>query len=307
MKASSFVFAALLAATTSGSSEDVESSVVSTEAEASITGSISDGTPAPPAPEPEPIPFEVESSVNKTVYVVESPESPGLPAPEGDINVTVQRVKDPGLPDPVAPMPALSPDDPEVLARIQEQTTHYRETQLVFVSATVYDHSRTFLRCYPSGNGHKEAVCAWSNIDFNHFSGFSTYQVKGDDGEIRQYGLLMGLGNQDTAKMAVWLAKHDREDEIPEIPELPDLATGGPAYKIVEGESPDETGVELIDDMHVLYKVEGTRMEEAYQARIKAYEERKAYLLANPPKPEDVTIRFWKRERPVAKKEEGDE
>ena len=42
-------------------------------------------------------------------------------------------------------------------------------------------------------------------------------------------------------------------------------------------------------------------MEAAYHARVKARAERKAYLLANPPKPNDVTISFWKRNaRPTA-------
>ena len=47
--------------------------------------------------------------------------------------------------------------------------------------------------------------------------------------------------------------------------------------------------------VHDLYRKEGVRMEEAFQAREKAHAERKAYLLANPPVPGDVTIRFWKR------------
>lgn len=36
-------------------------------------------------------------------------------------------------------------------------------------------------------------------------------------------------------------------------------------------------------------------MEAAYHAREQARAERKAYLLANPPVPEDVTIRVWRR------------
>jgi hypothetical protein len=50
--------------------------------------------------------------------------------------------------------------------------------------------------------------------------------------------------------------------------------------------------------MHDLYRVEGARMAAACQARAIAYEARKAYLLANPPVPKDVTIRFWKRVAP---------
>ena len=221
---------------------------------------------------------------------------PDLPAPEGNINITVQLVKDPGLPDPPPPLPPLPPNDPAVLARLAELRAAYHQTQLVFVSATVYDHSRTLLRCYPSGGADTKEISGWSNIDFNHFSGFATYQVKGADGEIQQYGLLMGIGNEDTKQRAEWLAKHDRDYHPPEIPHLPDLATSGPAFVITGGDATERDAIELIEGMHNLYRVEGTRMEEAYHARIKAYAERKAYLLANPTKPKDVTIRFWNRE-----------
>lgn len=280
--------------------------------ETRITGGISDGKPGLPAPKPEPIEFEVERSVTKRVHVVESPEMPGLPAPEGTINVTVQLVKDPGLPDPPPPLPSLPPDDPAVLARLAELRESYRGTEFVFVSATVYDHSRTYLRCYPSGGVDRKEVCGWSNIDFNHFSGFATYQVKDVDGDTRQCGLLMGLGNENTQQRAEWLAKHDREYKTPEIPELPDLATGGPAFVVTGGDTTDREAMKLIEGMHNLYRVEGARMEEAYYARIKAYEERKAYLTAHPPVPKDVTIRYWNRSGKTAnadqiKRESNDE
>jgi hypothetical protein len=262
--------------------------VLATGTEAEITGEISDGKPSGPAPQPEPINLEVIQSHTKRIHVVESPEMPGVPAPAGTINFTTNLVKDPGLPDPPPPLPQLEPDDPAVQARIAELMEKYHETQLVFVSATVYDHSRTYLRCYPSGNGRK-GISAWSNLDFNHFSGFGTYQVKGRDGEMRQYGLLMGLGNMNIRQMSEWLAEHDREYKIPEIPKLPDLAVSGPAFVIVEGDTTDKEAVELVEGMHNLYKAEGARMEDAYHARIKAYEARKAYLLAHPPKPKDVT------------------
>jgi hypothetical protein len=277
--------------------------VVAKETEAQIPGNISDGTPSPPVPERVPIEFEVLHSHTKQVHVVESPEMPGLPAPEGTINVTVQLVKDPGLPDPPPPLPALPPDDPAVLARLEELREQYKETQLVFVSATVYDHSRTYLRCYPSGGGGRKEICGWSNLDFNHFSGFATYQVKGADGELREYGLLMGIGNEDTQQRAERLAKHDREYVAPEIPSLPELATAGPAFVISEGDTTDKEAMELIEGMHSLYRSEGARMEEAYHARVKAYEERKAYLLAHPPKPTNVTIRCWKRDASTKKAE----
>jgi hypothetical protein len=265
-----------------------------TEPETRISGSISDGTPSPSAPKPASIKFDVLSSKTRRVHVVEAPEMPGLPAPQGDIKLTVQLVKNPGLPEPPPPLPPLPPTDPAVQARFAELAKSYRETQLAFVSATVYDHKRTYFRCYPSG-GAKREICGWSNLDFNHFTGFANFQVKGTDGEIRRYGLMMGIGNEDTKQRAEFLASHDREYNQPEIPPLADMASGGPAFKITEGDTTDKEAMELVQGMHSLYQVEGKRMEEAYHARLKTYEERKAYLLAHPPKPKDVTIRCWKR------------
>lgn len=270
--------------------------VVAMEAEVMIPGCISDGTPSLPAPEPESIEFEVIRTRTKRVHVIESPEMPGLPAPQGDIHITVQLVEDPGLADPPPPLPALPPDDPAVLARFAELREAYPTTQLAFVSATVYDHSRTYLRCYPNGAA-KQEVALWSNLDFNHFCGFATFQVKGSDGETRQYGLIMGIGNESTRQRAP-SAGYDGELTAPDVRRLPDLHEAGPAFVITEGDTSDRGATEFVEGMHNLYKAEGARMEAAYHARSKAYEERKAYLLANPPQPKDVTIQFWKRGKP---------
>lgn len=259
-----------------------------------IPGPISDGKPGLPAPKPEAIEFEVERSLTKRVNVVESPEMPGLPAPEGVINVTVQLVKNPDLPEPPPPLPTLPPDDPAVLARMAELRKTYRATEFVYISATVYDHSRTLLRCYTNGKADRE-ISVWSNLDFNCFSGFAIYQAKGADGEIRKFGLMMGLGNEDTRQRTQQSAKLNRIYETPEIPKLPDLANAGPAFVVIKGDTNDKESMAQIAGMHDLYRVEGLRMKEAYQARIKAEDQRRTYLLQNPSKPKDVTIRFWNR------------
>lgn len=261
--------------------------------EVEIPGPIADGTPPEPAPKPEPIEFKTLSSRTTPKQVTEAPELSGLPPVTGVINVTVQKVEDPGLPDPPPPLPALPPSDPAVIARLEEFRETYRGTELVFLSATVYDHSRTLLRIYPNGKRDGK-ISAWSNIDFKHFGGFSTFRVKEADGTFHDCGLMMGIGDCDTVKVRQRLAREGAEFDEPVIPELPDLATSGPSFVLVEGEK-DGEAMDTLSQIHALYAKEGQRMKEAYEARVKAYEERKAYLLANPPKPEDVTIRFWKR------------
>ncbi len=270
--------------------------------EAAISGTISDGTPCPPTP-PKPLPpFKVKSTVVRLLDVVEPPPMTGLPPVTGTITQTVHLVEDPRLADPPPPLPALPVTDPAVIARMKELRGKYQATQVVFVSATVYDHARTYLRCYPSGNGAKGEICGWSNLDFNHFSGFATYQVKGTDGEVRQYALLMGVGNSDTVRTGNPLAKQKETrtgPELPESPELPDLASAGPSFVITEGETTDKESMALIQGLHDLYRVEGTRMAAACKARQRADEQRRAFLLAHPPKPKDVTVLFWARDHPA--------
>ena len=258
-----------------------------------IPGAISDGTRAAPAPKQEPIDFRVLTSRTQRLQVTEAAEMSGLPPIKGTINVTVQTVADPGLPDLPAPLPALPPSDPLVIARLKQLRESYRGTELVFLSATVIDHSRTLLRIHPNGKLEGE-VTAWSNIDFSHFSGFSTYRVHHEDGTFSDYGLLMGIGNTDTYRTLRRLAKYGHLYDLPEIPELPDLALSGPSFVVVGGEVKGEA-MDTLSQVHELYRKEGVRMEEAYHAREKASAERYAYLLKNPTVPEDVTLRFWKR------------
>ena len=235
---------------------------------------------------PEPIKFEVLSSRTQRREVTEASELPDLPAVQGTINVTVQVVKDPGLPEPRPPLPALAPDDPAVFARMEELQEAHQGTQLIFLSATVYDHSRTLLRISATGKSEDE-ITAWSNLDFNHFSGFATFSMNTANGTSQEIGLLMGIGNEEVGEQV-------------EASKLQDLATAGPAFVVSEGGASGEA-LDILEQLHALYRTEGAQMAKAYFAREKAYAERKAYLLANPQKPKDVVIRFWQRDPSNAK------
>ncbi len=260
---------------------------------AAIPGEISDGTPSPPAPKPALPDFEVKGTVVREMHVVEAPPMSGLPPVEGTIRVTVNLVEDPKLPDPAPPVP---PEPPDPLAKepLAGRGRRHAETRHAFVSATVYDRDRTLLACYPGGGPHR-VVKAWSNLDFNHFSGFGSFEAKDGGGGFRKHSLIMSIGNEDSGAKAALLASGGVSCEAPEIPAIPD---GPPAF-VVLTENPDPRSLTLIKDLHALHAAEGPRMRAAFEAREKAYRERKAYLLAHPPKPEDITIHFWKREHPV--------
>ncbi len=262
--------------------------------EVEIPERIADGTPSKPAEKPAPIDFKVINSRTEKVEVVKAPEMHDLPPVTGRIDVTVRMVEDPNLPDPPAPLPALEPNDPAVVARLAELREKYQGTSLVFMSASVYDHKRTLIRIHPNGDVGKE-VSAWSNLDLNYFSGFSIYRVKDAvDGTLYDYGFVMGIGNEDTINHSKLNFQRDFEYTPPEIPKLPDVEEGGPAFVVIEGDS-GSPAMAIMEQIHDLYRKEGPRMEAAYHARVKARAERKAYLLANPSKPDDVTISFWKR------------
>ncbi len=265
----------------------IQADETDTSSQTGISHQIADGSRAIAAPVAKPLEFSVKKTSTVRMEVQEPSEIPGLPAVNGTITATVQMVEDPGLVDPpLLPDPAKGTDR-AVQNRLADRQGELPQTQIILVSATVYGHEKTFLRWCLPGPEQKE-MGAWSNLDFNHFGGFSTYQVKGSDGKIREYVLLLALGNE--------------EGQPPDaIPALPDFLTAGPGFVVTEGDTSDRDGMHVIEGMHDLYRVEGERMKIAYLSRIKAQEERKAEWLANPKAPEDVVIQFWKRKQSLAK------
>ncbi len=96
-----------------------------------------------------------------------------------------------------------------------------------------------------------------------------------------------------------------RDYDMPEFPELGDFRLGGPEFVVLEGE--EGQAMNILRSLHELYRMEGHRMETAHYARQRANAKRKAELIANPPKPEDISITFWKRtpKRSVLQSEEA--
>jgi hypothetical protein len=180
---------------------------------------------------------------------------------------------------------------------LEEFSETHKGSELVFISATVYDHSRTLLRIYLSGGDGWE-VTAWSNIDFNHFSGFSSYRTTSPGGETSDVALLMGLGNVDTERMSE-LSDGSELLDNPQPPRLRDV-TEGPAYVVVDGNDSEGAALETLKQMHLLYEKEGTRMWEAHLSRVAEERKMREYYLANPPKPKDVVLNYWRGKRPAS-------
>ena len=275
-----FVLAAI-AQDRSVSTDVMDASQLSVDKKTRIIGEVSDGTRAPEQPRPEqPIDFNVIDSHSRKVHVKLAPEMPGLPAPEGMINMTVELVQKPVLEEP-PPLPKIDADDPAVAERVDELTKEYPEIQILLVSASVYDKSNTRFQIHSIGSRNK-SLSGCSNIDLHHFSGFGECQVEGEHGTLRRYSLMMAVS--------------DVTDPSVKIPKLPSLAANGPTFVVDDGDIKAPSNKQIVEDLHNLYRVEGKRLAEAHKARADAYEKRKAYLLANPPKPKDVTVRFWNQE-----------
>ena len=271
-----------------GFAQEVRTAPVTTVA--ALPAPIHNAVPLEARPPNEKPDFHIQSTHAKLLDVMESPPMPGLPPVKGTIMLKVHSVADPGLPEPPAPQPVHYAENGQLSELLAEYAKERQKIRHAFISATVYDHSRTRLICYPSG-GRDHAVTVWSNIDFNHFSGIASFEAVGADGEPREYFLLMGIGNENTGFRAQKLAERGIQYDVPEIPEIPD---GAPAF-VVESNDPHPESITLIEDLHALYRDDGVRMAEQAAAREAAHEARRQHYLANPPKPEDVTIHFWNR------------
>lgn len=257
---------------------------------------ISDGKPQPARSRPILRNFKVMETRTLRRDVVEAPPMPGLPPVQGRISLSVRKVVDPGLAPLPEPPPPLPPDDAVTRAMLEESGENHKGTELVFLSATVYDHSRTLLRIHLSGEDGWQ-VTAWSNVDFNHFSGFSSYRTTSPEGEISDVALLMGLGNVETGRMKELYAGNSGLPDNPQAPRLRDV-TKGPAYVIVDGNDSEGAASETLKQMHLLYAKEGNRMRVAHLSRVAEERKMREYYLAYPPKPKDVVINYWRGKRP---------
>lgn len=270
--------------------ETVPPSAPAVVGETAIIGPIADGTVSPPPPEP-PLPnFKIRSTTTKKIMRDEPSGVPGLAPLRKEVTATVHVVEDPHLPEPPPPPPPADMNDPAVLAWRAKVRALYQQREIVFLSATVYDHQRTLLRWYPNGRPDAE-MTAWSNIDFNHLCGFSDYTY--DD---RRFSLIIGIGNVSSVVRERMAQRSGRAYHPPVPPELP---TASPGFVVTKGDTSDAQAMDVITGLHELYKVEGARLKVAYEARVQAQVEREAYLRANPPQPKDITIHIWKRETPV--------
>jgi hypothetical protein len=259
---------------------------------ARILGNIPDGTPPPPQP-PKPV-FVVPA---RDILATTTHQ-------QGGRTITIRKIKPIALPPPPEPTPVpLAATDPafqERLAEFKERLAAYRalhpRSDTLFLSATVYRSEgvapRTFVRYWPGGTNGE--ISFWSSADFALISGIHSFA----DSAGKTHDLFMGWGYSDTDRMTAMLASRGREYHPPVIPGFP----AGPATYAIVGTAPAAELLMPIQALHDLYNNEYERLKTAYEGRERARIEREAYLKAHPPQPRDITLNYWRTEKPAAVK-----
>ena len=279
MKPKSLAFLALLALSAPARSE--EQATVTT---ARVLGDIPDGTPAPVTPVPE---FIIPA---KDILETTTHELDGR-------TITIQRIKPIDLPEPseTTPAPVNTAPLPQNLAA----TTQRPKQTTISLSATVYRAAshppRSLVTYRPNGNG--TPITFWSSADFSLLKGITSFLAT--DGQAHMLFLMCGSENTDTS--AAIRQAHGIPYQPPAIPAFP---TGNATYQIV-GNPPAAEALIPIQSLHDLYNREFTRLLTAYQGREQARIQHEADLLANPPQPQDITLNYWRTEKPAPATQEG--
>ena len=291
MKQSLRIIPFLICAAAQAHSQDELSSVLPEAANAvesrtitRILGEIPDGTP--PAPEPPKPRFEVP-----TQDIVKSQS-----VEQGGRTVTVQEIKPIALPPPP---PVLALPSAELTAEFQQRLETYREENphsgLLFLGATVFrakDSSPlTLVHYWPEGA--KELITLWSSADFALVAG-GINSFTDASGESNH--LLMSWGNVELDRM-VDLA--DENVSQYDAPPLPEFALGKASFQIIGPKAASEDLVP-IQALHDLYNEHFDRLKLAFEGRERARLQQEAELKANPPKPKNITLNYWRTETPAS-------
>jgi hypothetical protein len=280
LKSLSRILPILLAAATFAHSQDGPGTA-SIKTTARILHTIPDGSPPPAAPPKPEYPIASREILSSKTHQL------------GGRDITIRKIKPIALPPPPAPAEpaALSEDFPQRLAEYRE--AHPR-SGLLFLGATVYRPKdgppHSLVRYWPEGG---REITFWSSADFALIAGGIQSFA---DNEGRTHHIFMSWGNVDIDRMTELLAVNGRTYLAPEIPNFPE---GKAAYQII-GQSPPAEHLAAIQALHDIYHKDHAELLTAYQGREQARIEREAYLKANPPQPQNITLNYWRTTKPAA-------
>jgi hypothetical protein len=252
---------------------------------ARILGKIPDGTPPPPAPPKPEYHVAAHDVLSTTTHE------------QGGRTITIRKIKSIDLPPPPPPAEiSVGEVDAEFSERLAEYRENHPRYDLLFLGATVYrakdSPPRTLVRWWPQ-NGI-QAITFWSSADFALIAGGINSFM---DSAGHTHHLLMGWGSVDIERMTELYATHGREFDLPDIPAFPEDKA---SFAITGDHQPDREALVAIESLHDLYNSGIENLRSAYEGRERARIEREEYLKANPPQPKDITLNFWRTEKPAA-------
>lgn len=280
-------------ATTGYSQDEIDASTsaplsvqTATPSTARIIGNIPDGTPPPPAP-PKP-PFVLADKDIRSARAYE----------QGGRTITVREIQPIALPSPPEPPAAPAHIDPALKERLRAYYASHPRPDLLWLSATVYRSKstppRTLVRYWPAV-GKGESVTFWSNADFALLSGIHSFV----DGNGDAHSIMMGWGNID-------LDREDLRTNTRWQHPVPPAMSDEKASFVIVGKSPeDPAALAPVHALHDLYNKEHARLAAAYEGREQARIQKEAELKANPPKPKNITLNYWRTETPASTTTKG--
>jgi len=145
------------------------------------------------------------------------------------------------------------------------------------LSATAYPGPYTYLQwTHCSVDGTNYECSGWSNVDWNQLTGITTFRAM--DGETHSF--VMGIGTEQ-----------EPAENVPQFP------TTAPAF-IPDQENIPAEALLTVDSLHKLYALEKDKLVAAHESRERINAAR-AELLAHPPQPKDLNIRYRIAETPL--------
>lgn len=193
----------------------------------------------------------------------------------GNRSAIYNLVAPPVLPPPPAPAPPPPPLTAEEIQALEAQPQ--KKSVVLFLSATVFNRQVTQLRWSDENGLHT----AFSNIDFNYFSGPSGFETT-----ATSYFLFMGLGNQ---------TREEAGASSVQVPPLSQFSATASQYSVVENSTnpPTAESLKALDDMHTYFDANRQQMIDSYNKRVTDQAARAQWLLDHPPVPHDTVINFW--------------
>ena len=181
----------------------------------------------------------------------------------GQHSVTLNRVATPVFPAPV-PTPAPAPTPASPLPVFQPALD-----QMLFFSATVYDHRLTVLQWFDGNRG----LAVVSNLDFNYFTTYAFFEI------------FMALDNESSADAdpttASWLAQASAS-----------LPANAPGYVVVSGTATADD-IEELDALDAYVVANSGNIIQAYQQQQALDAARALQLKLHPPVRPNTVINYW--------------